>query len=99
MGLRTAPRPPAQRGVGAAGATMQEGDARIFEPLINLETKKKNKVKSCHNSLLGCSIFSCSRTMKATDVGFVPAFSLGGSLCTPCPGSARGILQTPAIPL
>lgn len=42
MGLRTAPRPPAQRGVGAAGATMQEGDAHIFEPLINLETKKKN---------------------------------------------------------
>lgn len=42
LGLRTAPRPPAQRGVGAAGATMQEGDAHIFEPLINLETKKKN---------------------------------------------------------
>lgn len=37
LGLRTAPRPPAQRGVRVASATIQQGDEHIFEPMINLE--------------------------------------------------------------
>lgn len=57
MGLRTAPRPPAQRGVRVASATIQQGDEHIFEPMINLEIKKKNsKVMSAHKSFLGCNI-------------------------------------------
>lgn len=49
LGLRTTPRPPVQRSVRAAGATMEEVDACIFEPKINL--KIKNKIKKINLKL------------------------------------------------
>lgn len=92
LGLRTTPRPPAQTGVRAAGATMEEGDACIFEPEINFKiknkTKKKSEAMSSDKSLPGCNISPRGRKMKAADVGFAPAFYLGGSLCTPHSGSS-----------
>lgn len=41
LGLRTTPRPLAQRGVRAVGTTTEEKGARIFEPEINLKLKNE----------------------------------------------------------
>lgn len=101
LGLRTTPRPPVQRSVRAAGATMEEVDACIFEPKINLKfknkiKKSKPKVMSSDKSLPGCNIVPHGRKMKAADVGFAPAFCLGGSLCTSCSGSGSpGFCELP----
>lgn len=43
MALRTTPRPLAQRGVRAVGATIEKKGAGISEPEINLKIKNKLK--------------------------------------------------------